>query len=133
MILFRHRKQTVPVLTYHSINVHQNTYKGNDHIAFEADLNTIDRLGLRIIPLDTVVDWHKGLVSDSEVDAGVALTLDDGSWLDYHNIIHPSCGVQIGMYKLLEKFKEGIPEARQPFLHVSSLVCIFPIFFPSQQ
>lgn len=126
MILFRRHKPAVPVLTYHSLNVHQNTYEGNDHIAFETDLRTIDRLGLRILSLDTVVDWYKGSIPNSDVDGGVALTLDDGSWLDYHNIIHPSCGVQVGMFKLIEKFRESTPEFRQPSLHVSSFVIASP-------
>ena len=117
---------TVPVLTYHSNNVHQNTYEGNDHLAFEADLGLIDQLDLRIVPLGTVVDWHKGLVPDSEVEGGVALTMDDGSWLDYHDVLHPACGMQTGLFKLLQGFKDSVSASRQPTVHASSFVIASP-------
>jgi hypothetical protein len=46
----------VPVLTYHSNNVSGNDYAGNDHVALAQDLRRVARLGLRIVPLATVVD-----------------------------------------------------------------------------
>ena len=112
------------MLTYHGNNVHDNSYAGNDHIAFESDLRTIDRMGLRILPLATVVDWHQGLLPDSEVEDGVALTMDDGSWLDYHDIEHPTCGVQKGMFKLLAAFRDETPG--QATVHASSFVIASP-------
>ena len=116
----------MPVLTYHSNNVHENSYAGNDHIAFASDLRLIDRLGLRIVPLRTVVDWHAGAKPNEAVEDAVALTLDDGSWLDYHDIMHPVCGLQPGMFRLLAEFRaEGSPD-RQPGLHVSSFVITSP-------
>ena len=124
MRLFRRSKPSVPVLTYHGNNVHDNSYAGNDHIAFESDLRTIDRMGLRILPLATVVDWHQGLLPDSEVEDGVALTMDDGSWLDYHDIEHPTCGVQKGMFKLLAAFRDETPG--QATVHASSFVIASP-------
>lgn len=114
------------MLTYHSNNVHENSYSGNDHIAFEHDLRLIDRLGLRIVPLATVVDWHAGAAPDDAVARAVALTLDDGSWLDYHDVMHPSCGLQAGMFRLLQEFRAELGPGRQPALHVSSFVITSP-------
>ena len=53
----------IPILTYHSNNVGGNDYDNNDHVALAADLRTIRRLGLRIVPLAQVVDVLDGKVS----------------------------------------------------------------------
>ena len=74
---------SIPVLTYHSLNVWENRYDKNDHLAFASDLRTIDQLGMRIVPLETVVDWHAGRLGDEAVAGAVAMTMDDGSSLDY--------------------------------------------------
>lgn len=118
--------QTVPVLTYHSLNVLQNSYAQNDHLAFAADLRLIDAMGLQIVPLERVVDWVLGALPDSAVENAVALTLDDGSWLDFHDIEHPTCGTQRGMMRLLREYRDELPPGRQPDLHVSSFVIASP-------
>lgn len=122
MNFFRRHNRSVPVLTYHSLNVHQNSYAGNDHCAFESDLRTMDRLGLKIIPLSRVLDWYEGRISYREVKECVAVTLDDGSWLDYHDVIHPSCGTQVSMFNLLKQFQRSVTRVPQLSLHVSSFV-----------
>lgn len=114
------------MLTYHSINIDDNTYAGNDHIAFAEDLRLINRLGLRVIPLETVVLWQQGHLPDSAVAASVALTLDDGTSFDYHSIEHPTCGMQTGMFRLLEEFSNEVTSATQPSLQVSSFVIVSP-------
>src|SRR5688572_29200633 len=82
----------VPVLTYHSNNIHGNDYAHNDHVALEHDLATIARLGYRIVPLAKVVE----ALDDPQLDLddAVAITFDDGSWFDWHDLEHPSCGPQ---------------------------------------
>lgn len=97
-------KLKIPVLTYHSMNIIKNTYAENDHLAFASDLETISELGFRVIPLSRVVDWHQGSVADEEVARTVAVTLDDGSWFDYYDLDHPTCGVQRSMMNILRDF-----------------------------
>ncbi|HET6564439.1 MAG TPA: polysaccharide deacetylase family protein [Xanthomonadales bacterium] len=123
---FRPKQVSVPVLTYHSINIDANTYAQNDHIAFAEDLRTIDRLGMKVIPLQVVVDWNQGKLPDSAVEGGVALTLDDGTSFDFFSIEHPTCGMQTGMFRLLEEFRNEVGVNRQPALHVSSFVIVSP-------
>jgi len=119
-------RESVPVLTYHSLNVLENSYQGNDHLAFESDLRTLDELGRTIIPLSHVLDWYEGKVPFKEIEHGVALTLDDGSWLDFYDIRHPTCGPQPSMFNLLEAFRDSVSAARQPTLHISSFVISSP-------
>ncbi|MCJ7816092.1 MAG: hypothetical protein MUP31_08605, partial [Xanthomonadales bacterium] len=118
--------RSVPVLTYHSLNVLKNSYQENDHLAFESDLRTIDRLGLKVIPLSHILDWYEDKIPFKEIRGGVAITLDDGSWLDFHNIVHPTCGSQPSMFNLLEAFKDSLAASRQPTPHVSSFVISSP-------
>ncbi len=96
----------IPVLTYHSMNISGNTYAENDHLALASDLETINEVGFRVIPLSQVVDWHQGSISDEEVARTVAITLDDGSWFDYYDLDHPSWGVQRSMFNILRDFNE---------------------------
>ncbi|MFU8833120.1 MAG: hypothetical protein ACNA7J_13345, partial [Wenzhouxiangella sp.] len=45
-----------PILTWHSVNVIDNSYAGNDLVAFDSDLKLLDRLGWTIRPLDEALD-----------------------------------------------------------------------------
>jgi len=96
----------IPVLTYHSINILQNSYAGNDHMALASDLETIYESGYRVIPLSRVVDWHQGLLGDADMSRTVAITLDDGAWFDFYDLDHPTCGVQRSMINILRDFQE---------------------------
>lgn len=111
----------VPVLTYHSNNVHGNDYADNDHVALAADLRLIHRLGLRIVPLARVVDVLLGVAAESAVEQAVALSFDDGSWFDWHDIQHPSCGPQRGFAGILRDFAAdtGAPAHATSFVIVS--------------
>lgn len=82
----------------------KNTYEENDHLALASDLKTIDELGFRVIPLSRVVDWQQGKLSDIDVSRAVAITLDDGSWFDYYDLDHPTCGVQRSMLNIIKDF-----------------------------
>ena len=115
----------VPVLTYHAINIAGNDYADNDHVAFAEDLRLIDRLGLRVVPLQWVVDQRRGL-ADRDLNGCVALSCDDGSDFDFHDLDHPSHGRQRSLFNLLNDFiAERGPDA-QPHLHLTSFVIASP-------
>ena len=46
---------SIPILTYHALNIDGNDYLGNDHVAFREDLRLLTSLGFRIIPLADLV------------------------------------------------------------------------------
>ena len=102
MIRLRARA-AIPVLTYHAMRVEGSDYSVNDHIALAEDLKVIHRLGLRIVPLQRLVD---ALLNQSleQLRPSVAITFDDGSDLDWYDIAHPSHGVQRSMAGILEDF-----------------------------
>jgi len=83
------------------MNINGDTYDKNDHLALASDLETIKELGFRVIPLSKVVDWHQGAIPDNEVLQTVAITFDDGSWFDYYDLEHPTCGLQRSMINIL--------------------------------
>ncbi len=110
----------IPVLTYHGMNVIKNTYAENDHFALASDLVTISELGFKVIPLNWVVDWYQGTLEDDEVSRTVAITLDDGSWFDYYDLDHPTCGVQRSMTNILRDFNVRNDSSHQA--HATSFV-----------
>lgn len=114
----------IPVLTYHAINVIKNHYAENDHLALATDLVTICKLGLTVIPLSRVVDWHQGLLADEEVSRSVAITFDDGSWFDFYDLDHPTCGMQRSMFNILKDFNLRSETARPA--HATSFVISSP-------
>ena len=112
----------VPVLTYHSNNISGNDYASNDHVALAEDLRTIHRLGRRIIPLAQVVDVRLGNAPESTVERAVALSFDDGSWFDWHDLDHPTCGPQRGFAGILRDFVTGTGA----MAHATSFVIVSP-------
>lgn len=112
----------IPVLTYHSNNVGGNDYDNNDHVALAADLRTIRRLGLRIVPLAQVVDLLDGKTPDAAVQNAVALSFDDGSWFDWHDLDHPTCGRQRGFAGVLRDFTAETGAD----VHATSFVIVSP-------
>ena len=117
---------TVPVLTYHGVNVNANTYQENDHFALASDLRTINELGLEIVPLRDVVDWHQGLIADDKMARKVAISFDDGSWFDFYDLEHPTCGPQRSLLNILRDFQAEVGRDRQPQLHATSFVISSP-------
>lgn len=81
----------IPVLTYHAANVLENRYEANDHIALATDLQLLGELGIRVVSLGEVLAWYEGEPLLDEARC-VALTFDDGTDFDYHDLPHPSCG-----------------------------------------
>lgn len=112
----------VPVLAYHSNNVSGTAYAANDHVALAEDLRVMHRLGRRIVPLSRVVDVRLGEAPESEVERAVALSFDDGSWFDWHDLDHPTCGRQRGFAGILRDFaaETGAP------VHATSFVIVSP-------
>jgi len=87
------------------MNVIKNTYAENEHPSSKSDIEMIEALGLQIIPLSRVVDWHEGTIPDAEVSRSVAITFDDGSWFDFYDLDHPTCGMQRSMFNILKDTK----------------------------
>jgi peptidoglycan/xylan/chitin deacetylase (PgdA/CDA1 family) len=112
----------VPVLTYHSNNVVGNDYANNDHVALAADLRRIHALGLTIVPLSLVVDAFLGIAPESAVERAVAISFDDGSWFDWNDLDHPTCGLQRSFANVLRDFSA---EARAA-VHATSFVIVSP-------
>lgn len=112
----------VPVLAYHSVNIAGNDYAGNDHVALAADLRHVHRRGLRVVPLARVVDALLGEAPESALENAVAISFDDGSWFDWHDLDHPSCGPQRGFAGILRDFaaETGAP------VHATSFVIVSP-------
>jgi hypothetical protein len=115
----------VPVLTYHAVNIAGNDYANNDHVAFAADLRLIDDLGLRIVPLHWVVDQILG-TANRDLFRCVALSCDDGSHFDYHDLEHPTHGPQRSLFNLMGDFAHERGTAAQPDLHLTSFVIASP-------
>ena len=111
----------VPVLTYHSNNISGNDYASNDHVALAEDLRVIHGEGLRIVPLTRVVDVLRGEASESSITDTVAISFDDGSWFDWHDLDHPSWGTQRGFANILRTFiaQTGAPAHATSFVIVS--------------
>jgi hypothetical protein len=78
------------VLCYHSNNVTGSDYCSNDHVALKADLEAFAR---HRIPVRRLSDAVKELDAGPS-EPGVALSFDDGSWFDWHDLEHPSLGMQ---------------------------------------
>lgn len=112
----------VPVLTYHANNVSGNDYADNDHVALGVDLRLIHRAGLRIVPLARVVDVLLGEAPETNVENAVALSFDDGSWFDWHDIDHPSWGMQRGFAGILRDFAAECGAD----VHATSFVIVSP-------
>lgn len=112
----------VPVLAYHSNNVAGNDYADNDHVALAADLAHIHAIGLRIVPLARLVDVLLGQAPQSELDRAVAISFDDGSWFDWHDLEHPGCGPQRGFAGILRDFET----ATGAHAHATSFVIVSP-------
>jgi peptidoglycan/xylan/chitin deacetylase (PgdA/CDA1 family) len=97
----------LPILTYHGVNVAGNDYATNDHVALAADLDTVDRLGWRIVPLpDAVARWLAGDPAWSG-ERTLAITFDDGTDFDWRDLPHPVHGMQRSLFNVLADFASG--------------------------
>ena len=111
---------SIPILTYHSLNIEANNYLGNDHVAFREDLRLLNALGWRIIPAFDVAR----LLAEPAAhwpEKCVAITFDDGTNFDFEDLPHPSAGDQRSMLNIMRDFAAEFPGA-QPTLHATSFV-----------
>jgi hypothetical protein len=115
--------QHFPILTWHSIKVLDNSYAGNDLVAFAEDLRLIDRLGWTIQPLNTAL--HQ-LAAGRLEPRTVVLTVDDGSKLDFEDFDHPTCGPQKSMVRLMREFQADPGTSDRHQLHLTSFVIASP-------
>ncbi len=112
----------VPILTYHSNNISGNDYATNNHVALAEDLRVIAGSGFRIVQLAQVVDALLGATPPASVEHAIALTFDDGSYFDWYDMAHPSCGIQRGFAGILRDFAMASGQAA----HATSFVIVSP-------
>ncbi len=103
----------VPVLTYHANNVSSNTYAGNDHVALREDLQALHAAGWRAIGLDQLLCWHEGKQALPGAQRCYAVTFDDGSDFDFHDLDHPVWGIQRSLFNVLVDHREATGESVQ--------------------
>jgi len=63
-------------------------------------------------------------VTNDEVSRSVAITFDDGSWFDFYDLDHPSCGMQRSMFNILKDFNAQNNSQHQ--VHATSFVISSP-------
>jgi hypothetical protein len=113
----------VPVFCYHSCNAGDG-YATDDHFALASDLRTIHRLGLRVVPVDWVVE---AVLGERELPPGcVALTCDDGVDLDWLDADHPTFGHRRSFANILRDFA-GETGATMPPVEMTSFVIASPV------
>lgn len=119
------RSGRVPILTWHPQRVDGNDYPSNDHVAFARDLETIHRLGLRVVSLHTIA---QALVRGElhRLDGCVGLSVDDGTDFDFHDLPHPSWGPQRSFANILGDFRAAHGFEVQPTLHLTAFTIVSP-------
>ena len=104
------------------MNVGGDAYESNDHVALARDLEALTRRGVRVVPLlEIVAALESG--SLGRLAGCAAITFDDGSDFDFHDLPHPRWGVQPSMLNLLRQAKA---RGGQPTLEATSFVIVSP-------
>ena len=110
----------LPVLCYHGMNVHGSDYANNDHVAFEADLALLAAENRSVVPLhDAVAARENGVELPKNA---VAISFDDGSWFDWHDLEHPALGLQRSFATAMRASRSRFPRG----LHATSFVIVSP-------
>lgn len=109
------------VLTYHSNNVLGHEYARNDHVALASDLATLAALRISVVPLQRVVEALDA--PNTLPERCVALSCDDGSWFDWHDLEHPTLGVQRSFANVLGDAASARPDVP---VHLTSFVIVSP-------
>jgi peptidoglycan/xylan/chitin deacetylase (PgdA/CDA1 family) len=114
----------LPILTYHGVNVAGNDYATNDHVALATDLETVDRLGWRIVPLPAAVArWIAGDPAWTD-QRTLAITFDDGTDFDWRDLPHPVHGLQRSLFNTLADFRAASVPSRAA--HATTFVVVSP-------
>lgn len=112
----------LPILTYHGVNIAGNDYATNDHVALATDLETVDRLGWRIVPLPgAVARWVAGDPAWTG-ERTLAITFDDGTDFDWLDLPHPVHGTQRSLFNTLRDFRAAGPRLRDA--HATTFVVV---------
>lgn len=111
------------ILTYHSMKIHGTGYAENDLVGLASDLETVAARGWRIVPLAELVRRWRRTPAALESEKLVAFTCDDGSDFDFHDLPHPTAGMQRGVLNILRDFRGRHPEAAA---HITSFVIVSP-------
>jgi len=111
------------VLTWHSIKVLDNSYSGNDPIAFREDLDLLDRKGWSLRPLSRALAEMK---AGTLPERTAVLTVDDGSILDFEDFEHPTCGTQTSLFNSLRQFARRSDRDPSHDPHLTSFVIASP-------
>lgn len=115
-----------PVLAYHSQNVFANCYGQNDHLSLSQDLRTIQTMGLRVVPLQWLVDGLLGKRPLTDLSNAVCVTFDDGCNLEVFNLEFPGWGEQQSFVDILKEFRAEFAEDGQADLHATTFVIASP-------
>jgi len=111
----------IPVLCYHSQIITGNDYRHNGHRALAHDLDCIQSLGLRVVPLTWVAEWQRGERNDADLHQAVAISFDDGMSSDFRAVQHPEYGELAGFLPILEAFQDRHAQ-QQEQLHATAFV-----------
>ncbi len=113
----------IPILAYHASNITGNSYRLNDHIAFENDLYHIHQQGFKIIPLKWISEWVMGDRDLSQLgNKLIGLSCDDGLDLDFKDGHYFAFGPQVSFYNILKHFVESVGHENQPHASLTSFV-----------
>lgn len=111
-----------PILTYHASNVSGNEYAHNDHVALASDLAMFTDMGWRVVPLQWLVEQRLGL-AERDLARCLALSCDDGTDLDFRDVVYPGFGLQRGFLGCLQ---DAMASGRQPDMHMTVFVIADP-------
>lgn len=102
-----------------------NEYASNDHVAFADDLRLIQRLDLKVIPMNWLVGW---LLGECELDLSnsVCISFDDGVDADVRDLDFPEFGPQRALANIMGDFHDEFGPTAQPMLHATSFVIASP-------
>lgn len=114
----------IPVLTYHGYNIAGNDYDNNDHVALAEDLQWLAGSGWSIVPLEAAV---RGLFENEMIELperSVAISFDDGTDLDWMDVLFGELGPQRGLAGVLRDWHRQHPEHSPP--HATTFVIASP-------